>query len=1033
MSFKNLILLVLFSGLMVLETNAQESLVYDDPAASYRLADELMQRQEYGSAQRIFDKLAKSRQIEPTIKSGSAYGGAYCSFRLLNRDTDERFNKFLADYPVTVYTNSAWYYLGDYYFGIRSYAQSLRALPHVKAAELEPEKLGNYYFMLAYCQYENKQWDEAMENFATAKGLESDVQSKASYYYAIIAYQKEDYDMAYKEFTELRSDPEYYAVAPYYLADILYKQEKYKQLLDEVGPLYLTADDDYKRDLALMLGDASFRLENYPKAQEYLEDFLGLNGRANREMAYQMGYIYYKNRKYDQALEYFNQVTGQQDALTQSAYYHIGDCQLQKGKKREAQQSFYTAFQLKFDEPTREDALFNYAKLSYELSFDPYKEAINALKEYIRNFPDSPRIDEAWQYLVNLSLSSNNYAEALHALERINKKDDKILAARQKIYYQYGIELFNNKKYDDAAAYFTKAIEETYDLKVRAAAYFWLAETKYRQKDYDASAKMFNRFLWTQEAKKLPEYKLAYYNLGYAWFKIGDYNNAMDKFKAFIDRGGNNNPQLINDAHLRLGDCYYAMKRYADASAEYEEVIRAKGFDADYAAFQKAICEGVQGNPTEKIIVLRSIIDGYPESTYVDDAIFEIGLTYVITNKQENALEYFERVINEHENSSYRSKALLRKGLIYYNLSQPEKSLQALKTVVADYPGTDESREALLTIKNIYLDASDVDSYFAYVKDIPFANLRTSEEDSLKYIAAENLYLDEKFEEAVPAFDTYLSEFEKGAFGLHANYYLADCYIRLDQPENALAHFEKVVERPKSVFSEKSLVKAANLSFELNDYERALLHFNQLERSAENKAYLIAAKTGKMRAYKNLGKNDSTIVASFEILSTEKVPDDLIEEAHLNIAHAAMQSGNNELAMREFKVVSGLTQNESAAEASYYLAELQFEDGQDSVAMQSAFDLINKYPSYDEWIARTFILLADIYEQQGNIFQAKQTLMSIIENHDGVELVQKAQAKLDDLIAEEEAAKKLEETREDVQQKPQQEEVIEEENYEEEF
>ncbi len=1021
-------ILYLAFTLLVIDLQAQQSLVYDNPDESYRLAVELMDRQEYGSAQRLFDKISANVKDRPALLTGSAFGSAFCSYRLQNRDTDDRFEAFLAEYPVSVYSNVSWFYLGNYNFDRNSFSNALKAYDKVQEYELKPEDQAEFYFKIGYCYLQTKEIDQAFENLALAKDVSSPWQSKAQYYYAQIAYDRDEYETAYNEFAGLKSDPDYYGVVPFYLADILYRQEKYEELMESVEPMYMATDEDRRLDLALILGDAAFRTENYTKAQQYLEDYLSMNGRTNRQMSYQLGYIYYKNKQYPKAIEYFEKVTNASDALGQSAFYHIGDCLLAEGEKKEAQKAFYTAYQLDFDAPTREDALFNYAKLTYELSFDPYKEAISAMKEYIRNFPESPRIDEAWQYLVNLSLSSNNYPEALYALERIENKDQKVLAARQKVYYNYGIELFNNKKYKEAAEYFKEATTETYDLKIRAAAYFWLAETHYRQKDYGAAAQMFNRFLWIKEAKKLPEYTLAYYNVAYSWFKLDDFANALTKFTAFVNAGGNGNPQLLNDAHLRMGDCYFALRRYADAAKEYDLIIKTNAFDADYASFQKAICEGVQGNSAEKIIVLRELIAQYPKSTYVDDAIFEIGLTHLITNEQEKGLEYFDRVIQDFPQSSYRSKSLLRKGLIYYNINKPEQSLSALKTVVADYPGTEESKDALLTIKNIYLDDSNVDEYFAYVADIPFANVSMAEQDSLKYIAAENLYLDQRFAEATPAFKEYIESFENGAFMLHASYYLADCEIRADNKEEALKYYAKVIERPKSVFSEKSLVKAANLSFELSDYERALRYFTQLEASAENKAYRITAMTGKMRAYKNLGKNDSTIVAAFELLSTEKVQEDLIEEAHLNIAHAALNSGNKELAMREFRIVAGLTQNINAAEASYYIAEIEFDQGQDSLAMQSAFNLINTYPSYDNWVAKGFLLLADIYKKQDNIFQAKQTLLSIIDHHDGVELVQQAQAKLDELIRlEKEQILKEEMPDSAVQQGEQIEEVYEEE------
>jgi hypothetical protein len=68
------------------------------------------------------------------------------------------------------------------------------------------------------------------------------------------------------------------------------------------------------------------------------------------------------------------------------------------------------------------------------------------------------------------------------------------------------------------------------------------------------------------------------------------------------------------------------------------------------------------------------------------------------------------------------------------------------------------------------------------------------------------------------------------------------------------------------------------------------------------------------------------------------------------------------------------------------------------------FELADKYAAYDYWVAKAFILLADIYQKSGNVFQAKQTLQSVIDNYQGPELGEIAKQKLQVIIDEEQAA-----------------------------
>jgi hypothetical protein len=66
------------------------------------------------------------------------------------------------------------------------------------------------------------------------------------------------------------------------------------------------------------------------------------------------------------------------------------------------------------------------------------------------------------------------------------------------------------------------------------------------------------------------------------------------------------------------------------------------------------------------------------------------------------------------------------------------------------------------------------------------------------------------------------------------------------------------------------------------------------------------------------------------------------------------------------------------------------------------YDLPEQYPGYDYWIASAFILLADIYVARDNIFQAEQTLLSVIDNYPGEDLKTVARDKLVKIKPEEE-------------------------------
>ena len=99
-------------------------------------------------------------------------------------------------------------------------------------------------------------------------------------------------------------------------------------------------------------------------------------------IAYQVGFTRYKQEAWTDALNCLMLAT-QDDSLAQNAAYHMADCYLQLDDKPRAKQAFRTAAMANDDLGIQEDAFFNYAKLAFELSFNPFDDAIVAFETYL--------------------------------------------------------------------------------------------------------------------------------------------------------------------------------------------------------------------------------------------------------------------------------------------------------------------------------------------------------------------------------------------------------------------------------------------------------------------------------------------------------------------------------------------------------------------------------------------------------------------------------------------------------------------------
>jgi predicted negative regulator of RcsB-dependent stress response len=59
---------------------------------------------------------------------------------------------------------------------------------------------------------------------------------------------------------------------------------------------------------------------------------------------------------------------------------------------------------------------------------------------------------------------------------------------------------------------------------------------------------------------------------------------------------------------------------------------------------------------------------------------------------------------------------------------------------------------------------------------------------------------------------------------------------------------------------------------------------------------------------------------------------------------------------------------------------------------------VKKMSNHPNWVAKSLILLSDIYLELGNLSQAKATLKPVIDHHEGAELVALAKERYDHIL-----------------------------------
>ncbi len=983
---------------------AQKTAIHGNTSATYKAASELFEKEKYGAAQKKFEEIiAFTPNGNDELRVNAEYYKALCALKLFNKDAVFLLTDFVKRHPESKWLEPAYFQLGNYYYRKKDYDKVVDYFAKVSEFRLTPEEKVEYKFKLAYSQMKLGDSVKARTNFDEVANMESEYFAPANYYLAHLNYEAKNYQTALTGFEKIVEEKGFSDIVPFYIAQIYFLQGKFDRVIEYATPLLPTATAQQAVELNKLVGESHYNRKEFATALPFLEVFAAQSARMNNNDYYQLGYCYYKTGDFEKAIKQFSPVASADSLLGQNAQYHLGDCYLKVSNKPAARNAFRAASKVDFDKKIAEDALFNYAKLAYELSFNPYHEAITAFKEYLEKYPDTERSDEANEFLFYVFLNTKNYEAGLEALNLIKNKDERLKQAHQYIAYNRAVELMLARRNDEAYDLLEQSRLYPLDKKIQALSQYWQADIRFGDNKFGEALRLYQNFQKLPGAYSSGHYDEVYYNMGYCQFKQSAYADAAVNFRKYTSKPGDE--KKICDAYLRAGDCYFVSKQYELAIEFYEKANKIGLVDPDYALYQAALANGYLGRDAQKIVVLNRLQQQFPTSNFTVDATYEAGEAYFKNNENEKALEALRSLSKKFPGSQYARKGSLLTGLILYRQQKYEEAIAVFKKIAADYPSYDDAQEAIARAEDIYVELGRAEEYNDWVQSLKFYNVSTTALDSTNFRSAENIYISGDCERAKTAFRNYLAKFENGLFVTSAHFNLAECLYKDKDFSNALEHYTAVINRPANKYTEAALVAAAYLNYNLKNYTLALDNYRQLENVAEDKTNVLEAQMWQMRCYNKLNNPIDMLVYADKVLQNVNTAQKVKLEAQINKARAHMGLGDLENAAKIYTEIANTTKTVEGAEARYQLAYMLFVKGEYKKAEEAIFELVNQKPAYDNWIAKSFVMLAEVYLKMGDNFQAKATLQSVIDNHDGKELVDEARKRLLEIIELENAPK----------------------------
>lgn len=995
---KNIYYLQILVSLVLIQVDyavfAQNTATHAASDRTYFDALELYDKQKYGAAKSQFTQFINSQPNNAKVIEARYYQ-ANCALNLLHGDTEALYTAFIKSYPEHSLYSIAVVDLGNYYFDNKQYDKVIEYYQTVDPAILSEEQRAEYFFKLGYSQMTKKDFSNAITSLNQSKELKYKYYYSANYYVGYLEFKAGDYTNALTDLNKASGNSAYEKLVPVLIANIYYRQGKYTEAIPYAENI-LAKDlgGPNTNDILLILADSYFYNNEFSKASESFKKYLKSTNNKNLtpELVYRIGYSSYKTGDFAQAIQVLKSNTSLKDSVGQASYYILGLSYIKSNDKTSAISAIEKTLEFDYNKNILEESSFLLGKLYYESK--QFTLSTKVLLDYLKKYPNSPHYNEATEILTEAYLGSRNYDEALTFIDGLKSRTIRVNIAYQRIAYFKGIELFNNKKYTDAIATFSKSLKYNYDKTVFAKANYWLGESFSVTKEYEKSIEFYNEALDTELPEKSYEDTKIYYALGYSYYYMQKWPESIHSFKNFVSQKDLSEKDVYSiDATTRLADLYYVTRQFPSAITNYEKVKKLVDND-EYVLFQLATIYYLSNRTEFARAHYLELIKDYPKSNYLSNCYMQLGQIDLENSKYADAITQYTKVINQPiDEKGFKALAYQKRAMCYFNLKLYDNANADNKVLLTDYASTEEAYSALLNTQQILTIQDRTDEFEPILEKYKSQNPEGQDLREVEYSTSKSLYGNEKYEKAISGFQNLLQKYPTHPNKMEIEYYLADSYFKLKNWDKAIEYYTLVYNQKNSYYK-KSLQRLAEANAATKKHQAAFNFWKALDGFSTSSKDKSNALQGMMISQYELAKYDSCIYYAKQLIEKGTTTPDAIGKSELYMGKSYYQLNDKVNAEDHFLICMNGAKDLNAAEAHYMLAQIQRDNGEFKRSNQTLYDFNNDYYNYDYWYGRSFLMLADNLISLNENFQAQETLESIVKGSKNTEIVEMAKLKL---------------------------------------
>ncbi|SHJ62240.1 Tetratricopeptide repeat-containing protein [Reichenbachiella agariperforans] len=968
---------ILFKGFIItllLLTQVAAQAQELDQDARFRHAKLLYQKNAYVAARLEFAKITAK-----VYREDVDYFIASCAVRAGQDDGEYLIQKFVEDYPYNHYAKSAYVDLGNYYFDRGEYQEAIRSYEK-NQNNTSPELM----FKKGYAFFSTGENNKAMASFAQLDNSFTSYEKDAAYFQGYILYHGGKIKQSY-EYLERGFESEEFGVSAFELyMSALYSTKQYKELIRMV-------DDRGTAKTSQMIvnfyADAHYALGKYNKASdEYTKLFNAYSRSRNEVNYYKAGYSNYKLGNTKLAEEQLKRSAVADDTVGAYASYYLGVLYLQTANIPFTITSFENT--TKYDTRLKEDAYYQLTKALMQVP--NYSRVIEVVDEYADQFPNGKYKDLSGEMLSMAYALTDNYDLAINYIESRDVLTTQMKRTYQRVSFLKAMSLFNDKKFELAIEVFKKSLIHNLDRSITQNAYYWTGESL-AVLERDEEALFYYRSV-TNDGSEI--YKKSLYGKGYAYFNMKEYEDAKVSFEAFEKNYTKDlNAKYISDVYMRLGDCNFALKNYSKGITYYKQAEQAGDKRLGEIYFQIGLLNRYIDKDAEATRYFKKLIAEVPNSPKLDHAHFQIAKIEFEQGDMTEAIESYRKFMFKFPSSPHVPFALLDQAVAYDNKGNTASSITNYKEILDRFPRHETANSALLGLqqKSNQGEFKDFETYLSRYKS---ANPNSEALENIEFETAQAHYYNQQYTLAISGLQDFIKTYKKSSLVVTAKYLIADSYYRIDEYDKSLSQFYEIEQEKDFSKYSKVLHRIATIEAEKGNVVVSNVYFHEMMNASTSSKNMIQAATGLMENFYRVDQYDSAIYYGTALLSNARTSVLVEANANLIVGKSQYHLENYEDALVYLLPLVGNSPDERGAEAYLYISKIYYLYQDYEKALESLFILTNNFKNYEYWQSEAFLLMADIYIDTDEVFQAKATLNSLITHSTIDEIKFRAESKL---------------------------------------